>query len=201
MLDSRGQTGAKLTAFLLLVSLSFASCQALKRLGGGGEIDEANQLNRSAGEDIREIEKIIQENKTKESEVSRALNAGQIDAAKRMMDDSVKAIERGLEKGESAAAKFDKAAKLDVDPIIKEYLSLRAQSVNRAIEAFSELRRGIIVFRDATGSTDKAATEKARAEIRQASEKFDKLISETERLELQADEIARRHPDKIKPGQ
>jgi hypothetical protein len=201
MLDSRGRSGAGLVVFLLLVSLTVASCQALKKLTGGGDIDEANQLNRSAGEDIREIERIVKENKDKESAVSRALNAGDTDAAKRIMDDSVKAIDRGLEKGQSAADKLNKASTLDLDQTIKEYLSLRAQSVNKAIEAFRELRRGILTFRDAIGSTDKAATEKAKNEIQQSSEKFDKLISEAERLGRQADEIARRNPDKIKPGQ
>ncbi|HEX8919991.1 MAG TPA: hypothetical protein VF766_00850 [Pyrinomonadaceae bacterium] len=197
MLDAGGRRGAALTALLLLVSLTVVSC----RLGGGGsDIDEANQLNRSAGQDISEIEKIVQENKDKESAVSRALNAGGVDAARKMMDDSIKAIDRGLEKGQSAADKFGKAAKLDVDSTIKEYLSLRAQSVNRAIEAFKELRSGIIAFRDAAGNTDKAAAEKARSEIRRTSENFDKLINEAEKLELRADEIARRNPDKIKPG-
>lgn len=196
MLEVRRRRGAILTAFLLLVLLTAVSC----RLGGGGNIDEANQLNRSAGEDISEIEKIVQENKDKESAVSRALNSGDVDAAKRLMDDSIKAIDRGLEKGESAAAKLDKAAGLDVDPTIKEYLSLRAQSVKRASEAFKELRRGINTFRDATGNTDKAAAEKARKEIQRASESFDQLINEAEKLELQADQIARRNPDKIKPG-
>jgi hypothetical protein len=196
MLEVRRRRGAILTSFLLLVLLTAVSC----RPGGGGDIDQANQLNRSAGEDISEIEKIVQENKDKESAVSRALNSGDVDAAKRLMDDSIKAIDRGLEKGESAAAKLDKAAGLDVDPTIKEYLSLRAQSVKRASEAFKELRRGINTFRDATGNTDKAAAEKARKEIQRASESFDQLINEAEKLELQADQIARRNPDKIKPG-
>ena len=200
MVDSRGRSRAVLTALVLLASLTLSSCQALRRLGGGGDIDEANKLNQSAGEDIREIEKIVQENKDREAEGTRALNADDLNAAKRIMDDSVKAIDSGLEKGQSAADKFDRASKLDVDATIKEYLSLRAQSVNKAIEAFKELRRGIITLRDATGSTDKVATEKAKSEIRQSSGKFDKLISEAEKLERQADEIARRSPDKIKPG-
>ena len=200
MLDSGGQNGG-LIVLLLLASLTLTSCQALKRLGGGGDIDEANRLNRSAGEDIREIERIVQENKGKESEVSRALNAGDTVAARKIMDDSVKAVDRGLDRGQSAADKFDKASRLDVDPTIKEYLSLRAQSVNKAIEAFKELRRGVIAFRDATGSTNKAATDKAKNEVQQSSEKFDQLIAEAEKLERQADEIARRNPDKIKPGQ
>jgi hypothetical protein len=201
MLNSRGRSRVGLTVLLLLISLTVASCQALKRLGGGGDIDEANQLNQSAGQDIREIERIVKENKDKESEVSRALNAGDTDGAKRIMDDSIKAIDQGLEKGQSAADKLNKASGLDLDQTIKDYLSLRAQSVNKAIEAFKELRRGIIVFRDATGSTNKAVTEKAKNEIQQSSERFDKLISEAEKLERQADDIARRNPDKIKPGQ
>ncbi len=200
MLDSRGRSRAVLTALVLLVSLMVVSCQALRKLGGGGDIDEANGLNQSAGEDIREIERIVQANKNRETEVTRALNANDYATAKRIMDDSVKAIDQGLEKGQSAADKFDKASKLDVDATIKEYLSLRAQSVNKAIEAFKELRRGIITLRDATGSTDKATTEKAKNEIQQASGRFDKLINEAEKLERQADEIARRNPEKIKPG-
>lgn len=200
MLDSGERSRAALTAVVLLVALTAASCQLLKKLGGSGELDEANSLNRSAGEDIREIERIVQENKNREAEVTRALNTNDYAAAKKMMDDSIKAIDEGLEKGQSAADKFDKASKLDVDATIKEYLTLRAQSVNKAIEAFKELRRGIISLRDATGSIDKAATEKARNEIQLSSANFDKLINEAERLERQADEIARRNPEKIKPG-
>lgn len=198
---TRSRHRALTVSLLLLVSLPFASCQMLKRLGGGGgALDEANQLNRSAGEDIRQIEKIAQENKHKESEVSRALNSGQLDAAKRLMDDSIKAIDSGLEKAERATGKFNRAAALDVDPTIKEYLALRARAVQSAIEAFRELRRGIIVFREAAGSTNRATTDRARNEIQQSSAKFDRLISETQKLELQADQIARRNPDKIKPG-
>ena len=200
MTDSRRRSRAVLTALVLLISLTATSCQALRKLGGGGDIDEANKLNQSAGEDIREIERIVQENKDREAEVTRALNTNNYNAAKKIMDDSVKAIDRGLEKGQNAADKFDKASKLDVDATIKEYLSLRAQSVNKAIEAFKELRRGIITLRDATGSTDKVATENAKNDIQQSSEQFDKLINEAEKLERQADEIARRSPDKIKPG-
>ena len=200
MPESKGRGRAILSILVLLVSLTASSCQLLKKLGGGGELDEANRLNQSAGEDIREIEKIVQENKSKETEVTRALNANDYAAAKRLMDESVKAIDQGLEKGKSAADKFDKASKLDVDSTIKEYLALRAQSVSKAIEAFRELRRGIITLRDATGSTDRAVTEKAKNDIQQSSRKFDQLINEAARLERQADEIARRNPEKIKPG-
>jgi hypothetical protein len=82
MPGSRERSRAALTALVLLVSLTAMSCQLLKKIGGGGDIDEANTLNRSAGEDIREIERIVQENKNREAEVTRALNTNDYAAAK-----------------------------------------------------------------------------------------------------------------------
>lgn len=184
-----------LIALALAASFLIASC----KFGNSG-LDEANKLNQSASQDISEIEKIIQDNKNKEGEITRAVNAEDYDKARSEMNDVIGAIDRGLERGQSAAEKFDKASKLDIDPTIKEYLSYRAQSVNKAIEAFKELRKGIVAFRDATGSKDKAVNDKANGDVQQASQAFDSLISEAQRLEEKADDIARRNPDKIKPG-
>ena len=195
MSDSRGQSGALLAASISLLLALAASCRF-----GDGALDEANGLNRSAGEDIREIEKLVRENKDKEAQVTRALNANEADRARALIDESVQVIDRGLERGTSAADKLARAASLDIDPTIKEYLSLRAQSVNKAIEAFRELRSGVISFRESIGIADKAAADRAKKDIRQTSERFDQLINEAARLERQADEIARRNPEKIKPG-
>lgn len=195
MPDSRGRSGALLVASISLLLVLASSCQF-----GGGALDEANGLNRSAGEDIREIGKLVRENKDKEAQVTRALNANDLERARALIDESVRVIDRGLVRGTSAADKLARAASLDIDPTIKEYLSLRAQSVNKAIEAFRELRRGVVAFRESIGSADKAVTDRARSDIRQTSERFDQLINEAGRLERQADEIARRNPEKIKPG-
>ena len=197
MLDLRGRLRVVLLALIFAASLAGgAACKF-----GGSSLDEANKLNQSAGEDINEIDKLIQENKNREGEITRALNAEQMDAARKMLDETITAIDRGLERGKSAADKLDKASKLDIDPAIKEYLSLRAQSVSKAVEAFQALRKGVVTFRDSVGSTDKAAIAKAKNDIQQASQTFDALISEQQRLQGKADEIARRNPDKIKPGQ
>jgi hypothetical protein len=196
MLDSGSKSIAGIAILVLLFSSMVASCN----LGGNSGLDDANRLDQSAGEDIREIERLVQENKDKESEVTRARNAGDYNTARRLMDDSVQAIDRGLEKAQSAADKLDKASSLDVNSTIKAYLSLRAQSANKAIEALRELRQGVITYRDSTGSTDKAAIEKAKNETQQSFEKYEKLISESDRLQREADDIARRNPDTIKPG-
>lgn len=195
MLNSRAGLRFVLIALVVLASLLVASCKF-----GSSALDEANKINQSASADMNEIEKIIQQNKDKETAITRSLDAEDYETAKKQMDDVIAAIDRGLEKGQSAAEKFDRASKLDIDPTIKEYLSYRAQSVSKAIEAFKELRKGIVNFRDATGSKDKAVTEKAKTDVQQASQTFDSLISEAQRLEDKADDVARRNPDKIKPG-
>ena len=197
MPDSRGRSGAPALR-VLAVSMALllaASCQF-----GDGALDEANRLNRSAGEDIRQIEKLVSENKDKEAQVTRALNANDAEGARRLLDESLRAIDRGMELGASAADKLARASALDIDAAIKEYLSLRVQSVNKALEAFRELRSGVAAFRESVGTADRAAAERARADIRRTSERFDQLINEAGRLERLADEIARRNPEKIKPG-
>jgi Mg2+ and Co2+ transporter CorA len=193
MRDLRRRSWTTITALLLFASLTLVSC-------GNSSMDEANQLNQSVSEDKKEIERLAQENRVKESQITAALNAKNYDAARRLLDDTVKAVDQALQKGQSAADKLDKASKLNLDQTIKQYLSFRAQSVNKAIEAFKELREGIVTFRDSIGSTDKAATNKAQNELQQSVGKFEEMINESQKMESQADEIARSNPDKIKPG-
>jgi hypothetical protein len=198
MPDHVGRSRA-VALWALFVSISLllaaASCNF-----GDGPLDEANSLNQSAGQDIGQIEKLVRENKDKEALITRALNAGDAGRARQLIDEAVQAIDRGMEKGASAADKLTRAAALGIDTPIKQYLGLRAQSVNKALEAFRELRRGILTFREAVGSADRAAADRARSNFRQTSERFEQLINESSRLERQADDIARRNPDKIKPG-
>ena len=193
MPDLRRRSWTTITALLLFASLTLVSC-------GNSSMDEANRLNQSVSEDKKEIERLAQENRVKESQITAALNAKNYDAARRLLDDTVKAVDQALQKGQSAADKLDKASKLNLDQTIKQYLSFRAQSVNKGIEAFKELREGIITFRDSIGSTDKAATNKAQNDLQQSVGKFEEMINESQKMESQADEIARSNPDKIKPG-
>jgi hypothetical protein len=198
MFDSRGRSRAA-APWALFVSISLLLV-AISCKFGDDALDEANGLNQSAGQDIAEIEKLVRENKDNEALITRALNAGDAAQARRLIDESVQAIDRGMERGASASDKLTRAAALDIDRPIKEYLRLRAQSVNKALEAFRELRPGILAYRESIGTADKAAADRARSDFRRTSERFEQLISESGRLERQADDIARRNPDKIKPG-
>ncbi len=172
-------------------------CSQLKNLGGGGLAD-ANKLIDSANKDLAEVEKIADENRDKESEISKKLNSNDIDAAKASINESIKAIDTGLEHGKSAADKFEKASKLNLDPKVKEYLALKAKSVEKSVEAFEELRKGLVAVRDNIGSKDKAAVAKAQKDVQSSTENYDKLEKEATTYGRQADDIARENPDKIK---
>src|SRR5437764_9877525 len=134
MLMSRERQNAAL-AIIMLIAVG-AGCSQLKNLGGGSNLAEANKLIDSANKDLEDIQKITDDNKNKESDISKKLNKNDITGAKASMDDAIKAIDDGLEKGNSAADKFDKASKMDLDPKVKEYLSLKSQSVRKTVEAF-----------------------------------------------------------------
>jgi hypothetical protein len=198
MHDRSGRTGAAL-AVLLLASMVIA-CSALKRMSGNSGIDEANKLVQSANEDLKEITKIAQANKDKESRINKQLNASDFDGAKQTMDEAIKAIDDGLGRGRSAADKFEQASKLEVDQVYKEYLTLKSQSVRKTAEAFEELKKAITILRDNVGGKDKAALKRAQQDAIKAGENFDRLIAEAVKLDHEADDIARKNPDKIKPA-
>lgn len=198
MLNRKGRGGA-VFALLLLASMVLG-CSALKRLSGNSGIEEANKLVQSANEDLKEITKIAQSNKDKESRINRLLNANDFNGAKQAMDDTIKAIDNGLERGRSAADKFEKASKLEVDQVYKDYLTLKSQSVRKTAEAFEELKKAITILRDNVGGTDKAKLNTARQDAVKAGENFDRLIAEAVKLDRDADDIARKNPDKIKPA-
>jgi hypothetical protein len=198
MLERTGRGGTVL-ALLLLASMLMA-CSALKRFSGNGGIDEANKLVRSANEDLKEITKIAQSNKDQESRINKLLNSNDLPGAKQAMDDTIKAIDNGLERGKSAADKFEQASKLDVDQVYKEYLTLKSKSVRKTVEAFESLKKAISILRDNIGGTDKAKLKQAQNDAIKSGETFDTLIAEAVKLDREADDIARKNPDKIKPA-
>jgi Mg2+ and Co2+ transporter CorA len=190
----------RMNAFLglLILAVFVLGCNQLKNLSGGGSLAEANKLIDSANQDLTEVGKIADDNRDKESQISKQINANDNDGAKQSINDALKAIDQGLEKAKSAADKFDKASKLDLDPKVKQYLSLKAQSVQKSVQAFEELKKGLTAIRDTLGSSDKAARDKAKKDTQEASENYDKLMSDSQSLERQADDIAKENPDKIK---
>jgi hypothetical protein len=184
-------------ALAMLMLLFFAlGCAQLKNLGGGGA--EVNKLIDSANKDLEDIQKISDDNRSKPGEISEKADNNDIDGAKKEIGDSIKAIDQGLDKGKSASDKFDKASKAVEDPKVKEYLSLKAQAVQKSVDAFEELRKGLMVLQDNIGSSNKAAIQRAQKDVQRYSDNFTNLRSEADKLERKATDIARENPEKFK---
>jgi hypothetical protein len=194
MLLNKERTNA---ALVLLMLLAFAlGCAQLKNLGGGSA--EANKLIDSANKDLEDIQKISDDNRNKPSDISEKVDNNDIDGAKKEIGDSIKAIDEGLDKGKRASDKFDKASKAVDDPKVKEYLSLKSQAVQKSVDAFQELRKGLVVLQDNIGSSNKAAIQRAQKDVQRYSDNFTNLRGEADKLERKATDIARESPEKFK---
>lgn len=186
-----------MVAFLLLV-LFVLGCGSLKNLSKTGATDEANKLISSANQDLKDAQKIADANlEDKTRQFTKAASANNAQEAEEVLDDSIKQIDEGLAKGESAAEKFDQASKLDLNDKQKEYLSMQSQAVRKRVDAFKEFRKAVVVLRDNKGSLTK---QKTRDDYMTALNNFKKLNSQADDLERKADDIARQNPDKIKPS-
>jgi hypothetical protein len=197
MLNQNGRKNGVLA--LLLLAFFVLGCGALKNISkSGGATDEANKLISSANQDLKDAQKIADDNlEEKTREFTKAATANKPDEAQQVLDDSIKQIDEGLAKGESAADKFDKASKLELTDMQKQYLTLQSQGVRKRVEAFKEFRKAVVVLRDNKGSLTK---QKTRDDYMTALNNFKKLNSQADDLERKADDIARQNPDKIKPS-
>jgi hypothetical protein len=196
MLNQNGRKNGVLA--LLLLAFFVLGCGALKNMSKPGATDEANKLISSANQDLKDAQKIADDNlEEKTREFTKAATANKADEAQQVLDDSIKQIDEGLAKGESAADKFDKASKLDLTDMQKQYLTLQSQGVRKRVEAFKEFRKAVVVLRDNKGNLTK---QKTRDDYMAALNNFKKLNSQADDLERKADDIARQNPDKIKPS-
>jgi hypothetical protein len=183
-------------ALALVVAASFAlGCSALKNLGKNS-FDDANKLVQSAKDDLNEIDKINEEADEKQDDLNRAEKDKNVDEVKRILGDLIGDIDKGLERGESAADKIERASKATDDAKYKEYLSLKAQAFRKEIDAFKSLREAAVIARDSY--TANGLPEDKRKEYRSKVDAYKKMRNEAKDFHRKADDIARQNPDKIK---
>jgi hypothetical protein len=194
MLDNKGRINAAL-ALLVLAALALA-CSSLKGLGKN-PTQEANEFVGEARKDLNEVDKIIEENDDLLDQINKADRDKKTDEVKSLLGKAVDAIDKGIERGESAANNIDKASKLDVDAKYKEYLSLKAQAFRKTIDAFKERKKAAEIMRDNYGKGG-TTEETAKSDFRKANDNYKKMLTEARDLHRKADDIARQNPDKIK---
>ncbi len=195
MFNEKGRKGAAL-APMLIASFALA-CSALKEVGTNS-VDEANKLVKSAKDDLREVDRISDDSDDNVSALNRAENDKNADEVKRVLGELINSIDKGIERGESAADKIEKASKLSgLNDKYKEYLSLKAQAFRKQIDAFKSLREAAVIERDNFGRGGEEE-DKAKKDFHEKYDNYKKLIAEAKKIHRQADDIARENPDMIK---
>ena len=193
MLDKRGRVNAALA--LIVIAAVALACSSLKNFGKN-PLDEANKLVDDAKKDLQEIDRISEEADEKQSDLNKADRDRNVDEVKRILGALIEDIDKGLERGQSAADKVEKASKLDVDPIYKEYLSLKAQAFRKEIDAFKALKEAATIARDSYTAQGLPADK--RKEYTDKVNEYKKLKADAKDLHKKAADLARANPDKIK---
>jgi hypothetical protein len=147
-------------------------------------IDEANGY-------LREIKKIYIANQGKLEELSSAMDDKNVAKVKSIADDLVTEINKGLELGNTAVEKIDKARSLDINSTFKQYLAMKAESLRKIIEAFGFRFEAAKFLRDKFGGSDlKEEINKAKAIMTEKNEQFKVAWEEGRSLSQEANAFA-----------
>jgi hypothetical protein len=102
------------------------------------ETGKANKLIDAGNAAIAEANKLLEDANAKGEKAGRLFKEEQSDAEKAEMESTAKAAidsyEKSAAKYREAAAKFDEASKLKIQDKLKEYLTLKSQSITKNAE-------------------------------------------------------------------
>ncbi len=185
--------------FLTLTFFAFAS-QSCKVPGTSStpldvfesdDTDEAIELIDEANRNLKSIRVLYNQNNSKVAELTKALQAQEIEKVQKLTDELSLIINDGYVFAESAKEKIEKAQTLNINPDWKDYLRLKGMSLDMQIKAFDFRRESAILFREKFGGADKLQMAQAADKFKKNEENFAKYIVQAEDLNKQADALAK----------
>ena len=87
--------------------------------------------------------------------------------------------------------KIQKAEAMDISPDFKDYLSLKAQSLQKQLDAFEHRRQAARLLKESFGANDPAAIEKARNGFKEQEEIAQKTLAEAQEISKKANDLAK----------
>lgn len=155
------------------------------------DTDQAIELIDEANRNLKSIRILYVQNNSKVGELTKALQAQDIEKVKKLTDDLSLTINDGYVFAESAKEKIAKAQTLNIDADWKDYLRLKEMSLDMQIKAFDFRRESAKLFRDKFGGADKLQMAQAADTFKKNEENFAKYIAQAEDLNKQADALAK----------
>ena len=189
-------------SLIVFLLMSFACQKSGNSSGGlsilGDDTAEAVKLVADANEDLKQVKAIYKDNKDKISELQAAIAKKDIANVKKISDNLVKEIARGVKFGENATKKIEEAQALNINPVYKEYLEKKQQALEKQIGAFEYRGDAAKILSEGFGGTDKAQTDRVIAEFKEKEEKFQRLWKEGLELSQDANDFAKESEKKAK---
>lgn len=184
--------------FLIALILACAAFLATCKSSGGGNIlgpsdetSDAAAIVIDANKDLRSIKVLYEKNEDKREELKKAMSEDNAAVLKKTADEVVYIINDGVGLGTSALEKIEKARDMNVNPDYAEYLRLKADALQKQMEAFEQYRQAAIKLRNNYDPKNKQEHDAVKADFKQRSDKFRDIMEKARDSSNQANELAK----------
>jgi hypothetical protein len=192
------------TSKILLVLSATVFCLGLTNCGSessdGGDdggifdlrddTDIAVELIHEANRNLKSIRALYNQNNPKVEELKKALNDKDIEKVRKLTDEISLVIIDGYVLAENAKEKIDKAKNLsDISDEFRQYLELKAESLDLQIKAFNYRRDSATLFHEEFGTEDTSKLDAAKSKFVENEKKFAEYINEAKKRNDQADKM------------
>ena len=149
--------------------------------------DKAVKLIDDANEELKRIKILYTENRKKLEDLKEATKAQDLPKVREISNDLVYTINDGFIFADSARSKIEEAQNLSINQEFKDYLSLKSESLDKQVEAFTFLHEAARVMRDSFGSGDLGQIEAARQNFLEKEKSFQAKMEEARKLSEEGD--------------
>lgn len=180
-----------------LVLLTTSACRTNDSSDGfdvlsfSDDTSAAAELVADANEDLNKIKIMYKKNEAQLEDLKAALGDKDIEKVKKITDDLVFVINGGMGLGEDALGKIEKAEAMNVNADFKEYLNLKAQSLQKQLDAFEHRRQAARLMRDSFGTNDPAAVQKVIAKFKEEEKTAQKTLDVAKEYNKKANDLAK----------
>lgn len=151
----------------------------------------AAELVADANEDLNKIKIMYKKNEAQSEELKTAMSDRDIEKVKKITENLVYIINDGVSLGQSALEKIEKAEAMDINTDFKDYLNLKAQSLQKQLDAFEHRRQAVRLLKESFGTNNPAAIEKARNGLKEQEETAQKILAEAKEISIKANDLAK----------
>ena len=156
------------------------------------ETTAAAELVADANQDLNKIKILYKKNEDQLEDLKTAMSDKNIEKVKTITGNLVGLINDGTSLGEDALNKIEKAQAMNTNADFKEYLSLKAQSLQKQLDAFEHRRQAARLLKESFGTTnDPAAIEKAKSGFKEQEESAKKTLAVADEYSKKANALAK----------